>query len=302
MPHKFFSMKSSFDKFNSPSAEFSNRQLRSSIWYANHRAQLRRIFYGASITIVAILAVYGLVGWGYYFAVNYNADRRLLGLSAAQFADYEAKHSVTGAVPFTVGPLAVYSQATGKYDFVVLIKNPNPRHAVSITYSFSYAGGQTASQTTTVLPLNSKPLTVFGQSMGEFPASAHFNVEQVNWQYLDSHEYPDLAEFISSRQQFLVEKLTFRRRDPAAGIFADSIMFSLINDSVYGYVAPRFLAVMLNGDSVVGVFPISFANLPAHAVENVDLRSFGDITGVSEVQLYPDIAVLDPAAFLPPAR
>jgi len=281
----------------------SNTGLRRAEWFVRHRELLRHILIGV-LSVWCVFSVgFSLWQWGDYFVFGYAEDRGMILDQVRGAPNYQATRMRQAPVELQVFRPEVFGAADGKHDFVVDVVNPNERWVAELTYTYTYSGGETESEQTTVMPGSRRPVVVFGHEARSVPRQVQFVLSDVSWTRISAHDITDPLAYVSERLVFHTEDFTFtpaRGEDTAA---AHSVAFDVYNDSAYNYWSPTFYVELLSGftgEQRAGVLFLSMNEFRAGDVQEIDVRSFAKELNVAAVRLHPVIDVFDESEFMEP--
>lgn len=280
------------------SGEFSNRSLTSAEWYLKHKIKIHKILLIALVVGNILLWGYSIYGWGRYFFFDYtNADRTLVGLSAAPLTfPHLAPNNVQ------LQNAQAFQNSSDTYDFVVEVNNPNKNWKAKVTYNFSYTGGASESISAEVFPGSKELIAQFGISSPSFPINIQAHVQNIEWERVDSHIIPDPVQFRETRLKFSHENVVFEPANESEGIVSHSISFDIVNDSVYGYWAPAFDVIFLNNQSPIGIQRIQTEAMRPADKKHIELKSFASQLRVTDVQIVPRIDIFDQTEYIAPGE
>jgi len=286
-------------RYKDPLGGMSGKDLKRAEWLIMHRQLLRRIVIGFLTTLSAITLSFSLWQWGDYFIFGLTDDAIMYREQVANFPNYAALHSVTGATELGYGELSVYKSGADQYDFAVNVTNPNKAWLATVIYHAKYGGAESQRFINFILPGETRPLAILGEKISSYPASAELVIDETRWQRINPHEIPDPAPFMAERRQFEFDNFHFDRGDGTLGT-VPSVQFDLTNFSSYSYWQAEFYVELLNGHQVAGVAYVTVSQFRAGEKRAVRFGLFGDSINVSDIAVYPVINVFDPGVYMPP--
>ncbi|OGH68523.1 MAG: hypothetical protein A3J66_00385 [Candidatus Magasanikbacteria bacterium RIFCSPHIGHO2_02_FULL_47_14] len=289
-----FSKKSpnNFTRYTDPTGELPTGELKAGFWYIRHKLLLGRIGVGFLVAWCVLTVGYSLFGWGKYLFFDYAKDQRMLQRQVIEIPDYTVVQPLYQAQPLSLGSTDVFQGAPDRYDFFTPVTNPNERFLASVTFSYTYSGGQTATATAVLMPQVPQALVVFGEEADQYPGAARLTIHEIDWQRISPHVIPDVNAFQAERDIFIVENVTVRD----AGVDevpVPQVEFDLTNDSVYPYWEPRFVAELLQGGRVIGIQFLSVQQLRGKETRHIKFHTQSSIRGVSDVRLLPLFSIFD---------
>lgn len=286
-------------RYSDPTGEFSNRQIKLAEWYLKHKLLLQKIGKNFLIVWCAATVGYSLSYWVYYLSYGYFQDQNTLNRQTVEFQNYQSMQSSYGAQALQVGNIEVYNSVSDLYDFVARVTNPNERWLATLTYKFSYAGGESETKTTVLWPGASRPVVAFGVSAGAYPGYPNLVMEKVEWKRLNPHSTLNVKDFVATRSQFTTENFAFTSASRSAGILNHIIQFDLFNDSAYSFWDPEFYVELKDGGQTVGVIYLALDKFKAGEQRKIDLRSWVDNLQVSDIVIWPVFDIFDKGEYMP---
>lgn len=290
-----------YEKYDDPSGDFTGQELKYSFWYVRHRLLIHRIVIIFLIVLSAGTGLYSLFQLGTYVLFGLGQSSAV-DQSLTSFENYTLSQPRFAPQPLQVVATNVFSGGVGKYDLVADVVNPNPRFRVSFEYYFSYNDAKTVLQTTTLLPGEHRPVASLGL-MGEvYPTNATLVIQNIAWQRLSNHDYLDPTAWQNERLNFLVSNFEFAPQLDGSSANAETIRFTLTNQSAYSYKVAKFYVGLYLDQNLVGVLPLTIDAFKSSASKQIDLRSFGANFEVNDVKVFPLINVYDDSVYLPPEK
>lgn len=282
--------------------QLSSRKLKFGVWYLRHKILLGNIGLGILIAFCVLTVGFSLWKWGEYFFIGYWEDSRILGLEQiALFQNYEQLHPIFQAQDLRVTENRLFNTSGSRYDLFSVVENPNERWLAAIKYHFAFAGGETESRETILLPGSKRPVAYFGLESESFPSNMRLVIENVEWAAQDSHKIPDVVEYISARSLFLVDNLEFNSAG-ADSIAVPTVSFDLLNQTAFSYWEPVFYVELINANRVVGYIYLSFDKILSFETKPVDLRYFNEKAEFNNIRLIPIINYFDESVYIDPGQ
>lgn len=290
---------SKLSKYQDPTGEFDNTQLKQAAWFAAHRLQLRKALIVFLSVWCGLTVGISLILWMKYFAYDVWQDNDRLAAQTAEFQNFTLTQSQYRARPLDIGGTRVYQSNTNKYDFVTPVSNPNERFLVRVNYHFEFGGTSTTAQTMVLLPGQRVPATALGVNTERgFPSQVRFVIDDRIWKRVSAHAIPEIEEFMSERRNFVVSDIAYEPDNEAEGRFANQVSFIITNESVYNYWDVPLYIELLRGSETVGILFTSLAQFRAGEIREVDLRYVGDLPFVDSLRVSPVLNIFDPNAYM----
>lgn len=286
-------------RYQDPTGEFGNSELKKAFWFAKYRIQLRKAFIGCLIFWCVVTVGTSLVLWGKYFAYDLWRDNANLASQSQEFVNFAAIQEQYRARPIQFGQSLIFQSNTNRYDFVTPVNNPNERFIARVFYHYEYAGGKTPQQTLLLLPLIQTPMVVLGhETQSGFPSRATLVVDEIRWKRVNAHAIPDIQEYMTSRLLFPVSDVGFEPQNTAEGLLSSQVSFTISNDSVYHYWDVPLHVELLRSGQLVGVLSTSLTQFRAGDVRRIELFTTATLPFVDDVRVSPIINIFDPASYI----
>lgn len=297
--------KTNLERYQDPTGELSTRQLGVSQWFVKNKILLEKIGIGILIAWCVVTVGFSLWKWGDYLIFGYVEDKEMFARQVKETPNYAAIQPLYSARDLQISRPEVFSSGIGKYDFVVDVTNPNERWVAILTYKFTFAGGETETGQTILLPDSKRPVVIFGHEKDSFPTGANFVIEDIAWKQINAHAMPDIEDYIDQRLIFSAENFSFTSARGGQTLSAHHIAFDLKNETVYSYWSPQFYVELLGGldaSNRLGIIPITLSEFRAGDVETIELSSLAEGINVVEVGIYPVINIFDQEEFMEPGE
>ncbi len=288
---------SKLSQYTDPTGELSNKDLAFSGWFVRNKIFLRKITIGVLIGWIVIGGLYSIVMLGSYLFSGFWVDRENRLETVQGFENYTQIQQNYAAEKLLIDSVKIF-QTGEMYDFVAMAQNPNPDFVARLRYKYVFEGGETPSKVVTVLPEKKFPLTLYGFESQIYPAGARLVIEDTRWRRIDPHVISNVESYIGSRLNFLVENI-FIEKNGIGGPVPSRITFDIKNDTAYSYYEARFALVLLSGNSIEGVIPVSIKDFRSAQTFPVDIRPVFDIVGIDDIELIPVMDIFDQTEFLP---
>lgn len=292
--------KEKFARYEDPTGEFDNRELRQAEWFQRHKVQLQKIGVGVLVAFCIVTVAYSLWGWGSYLIFGYWADRDNADAQAEQAINFAAIHAQTGAADLNILTTDIFQTVEKGYDLVAIVENPNKRHLAYVTYKFSFSDGETTEFQTVLLPGDKRPVGVFGYEIPTYPTDVRLEVVATRWRRINPHVVADPQAYMADRLQFPVTDVSFRGRTDDLPV--PQLTFTLTNNTAYSYWQPVFYVALQNSGLTVGYVPLTVDQFRSKEVRPIDIRLLSPRLSVTDVTLFPAINVFDLQAFMEPAQ
>jgi hypothetical protein len=292
------------DKFNDQLRNYrdveglSTRRLDFGLWYIRNRKK----FFIALVIILALTAA-GTIGYSLWQFSSY----LIFGIpqDKQNYLDLTSSTSlITNKV--NLGSNISYSEARvlaghdGKYDVVAAVTNANARLSVALSYAFEVNGQKIGATQDFVLPGDTKYLMALSQDIPG-GSTANLIIEQTNFIRLDRHKIADWEQYRSERLNFVIENAKFTpsfESGLSEKISLGQLDFKVTNNSAYGYKVVPLAILLKSQGSIVAVNRYIINNFRSGEEKTVQLSWPGRLPNVNEVEILPDINIVDDNVYL----
>jgi hypothetical protein len=291
--------KINIEKYIDPTGEFGSKQYKQSLWFVQNKLLLYRLLVSFLIIFSIITVGYSL--WKglelliYELTIKSSMEQQL-----AHATNYGALNAAYTPSPIDILSTQIYTGGTDKIDIVSEVTNINERYVARFDYYYDFNGVKTASQSAVLLPTENRPLGALGLDSAEFSGSANLILTNVRFTRVDNHAIPDLPAWMEERLNFGVDNFVYTPAD--SNLSANSVKFTLTDNSPYGYRAPNFYLELYQNGGLIGLMKFDTTDLQSQESREIDLRNFVPNLSVSEVKLYPLIDLFDDSVYLAPKR
>ena len=201
------------------------------------------------------------------------------------------------ALPITIEGTTAYESATGRFDAVALLQNPNKDWYVSFDYQFDTSNGFTPLMKGFLLPSEEKPVGAFN-IIGAFGSSEpSFKLSNIKWRRISKHDISNVSSWLSARNQFSASQVKVTSAYDI-GLAEGRLSFELINKNYYDYREPDFLIALWNGSTLTRVYKIHLSHFLAQETRNVEVAIPSNVPGSASIKVYPQIDFFDSAVYL----
>ncbi len=290
-----------FKKYVDPTGELNSSDLGYGMWYVGHRLLIYRLILITLISISVVLWGYSLVRWGIFF-LDWNKDT-LVAKQLATAPNYTLFGKRFAPTQLQVLSTSLLPGGVDKYDAVADVANTDENFMAEIEYYFIIGGTATSKRTTVLLPGENRPVAELGLGGIDSAMDVTFKISNIWWQRIDAHEVPRPLEWQTDRLDFTVASTTYSpSQNFGEGLKVNTIAFELTNNSAYGYIQPNFYVGLYEGESLVGVMPLTLPQFASLQTVPVDLRNFVGGLNVSTIKVFPLINLYDHSVYLAPTR
>jgi hypothetical protein len=254
------------------------------------------------------LGFFGVLFWGFffsafgaYFVLGMKQDAITIGRITQNTFPGHKYFVEVGPRDLAIGGVKIFEPLSGRYDFSVEIKNPNPRHWVEIVYTISSGDRVIESNKAIILPGVNKHILVLGKELDWRPGEVVFKLTAVNWHRVDAHKYGNWDDFRRSHLDGITisEANIVQAGENALSekISLNSISFKIKNNTSFNYLDANFAILLSSGNRLVNVNRYIFDNFYSGVERSADIIFSGSLSGVDKIEIIPDINILDDSVF-----
>lgn len=279
-------------------AGVSTRRLEAGLWYVRHR----KLFFILIIIILAATAA-GTLGYSLYkFGAYYLVERQ------QQHQNYLELTSGTSLVTnksnaggnLTYSDVRVLPGSDGEADIIAAVTNTNARSIISFTYYFDVNGEKLGAGNDFVFPGDTKYLMAFRQKAAANSA-ANLVIENLSFRRLDLHVVGNWEQYQAERLNFLIENAVFtpgQESGLSEKITLGELSFQITNQSGYGYKTANLAILLKSGGGIAAVNRYRLDNFRSGETRSVRLSWPGRLPHIDQVDIVPDIDILDENNYL----
>ncbi len=280
--------------------EFSSFYKRS-VWWVEHRAQLKKIGLIVWGVIDALLLLFSVWVFTDSFLISYWAENRAVAIMAVVGqSDLHAFTRAHAAKDVSLGSVDTFALSDDRYDFYVPITNPNPNFYAEFSYVFTTADGETDEQQGFLLPGDeNKPLLALAYHSTTRPTNVNVDFRNFRWHRVDQHLIPDYTAWAQERFAFDITNVNFTSDIQFDSQKIGRVTFTVSNPRPYSFWEPAFYLVLERGTSVVGVTRTTLDRFETGDTRDVSVDWFGALPAVTKVEVIPEVNLFDLSVFMP---
>ena len=272
----------------------SEKDLKTGYWYVTHRVLLRQLFILLLVAVAGGLIFYGGMGLVKYYVVD-RAERATIETDMTKSKlNEKLLAEINTPLQLQVIGTTVLKTGDNSYDLVTEISNPNQQWlARAFDYSFVLADDEkTNVKTDFILPEQNKFVLYLNYQSDKSITDANILIENIQWE--------KVANYATAAEKFLQFEFANAMSlasSEAGDVALAGFRFDIINRSAYNFWEPRFTVMLLKQESLVGVFSVTLDKINAGEKVSVSRNVFQDVPRNVEIQVFPDVNILDSSAF-----
>ncbi|WKZ29025.1 MAG: hypothetical protein QY323_05890 [Patescibacteria group bacterium] len=274
----------------------TDKELRWSQWWVDHKEQVKKTGLGIFIAFDAILIGAGFWGFIDWLAIGgIKEEQAIRQMTSPEYGRFNSLR----LEEIQIGAPIVLSGGSGKIDILAPVENRNATFWADIEYRFLVGGAEQPLRKTFILPGQAKYLSELGASSSS-GASVELKIESRTWRRVDLQGASSAADFAAPRLDIRAENPVYLPSDPLATVPSSSATFTLVNGTAYGYYEIDLLVLLYRGDAIVGVNKVQVDTLAAGERKPMQLFWYQLLPQVTKVQVVPEINIFDPYVYRSP--
>jgi hypothetical protein len=273
-------------------AGVSTKELNTGLWYVKKTKTMFLVVVWTLVVVAGVLWSYVLYYFGYYLFVGLKQDRQ----TYAELSEPVDVVRVDFKANLKIGAAQALAWGDDHYDLVGELENRNTNSWGYFSYYFLIDGQRYGNSNGFILPNEKKFLTAFNQNITAAPVNVSLVVENFGWFRINLHQIPDWEAYKKERSNFAVrDKLFSSAADSGLteNVELNRLTFTLTNQTSYNFRQAPFLILMYSQDEIVGVNRYIVTDFAPRQDKVVNLTIVGDLPKVTNVEVVPDINILD---------
>lgn len=242
---------------------------------------------------------YSLYSFGHYLIVGRAEDQQVYqDLSATPLPAPNKSFDAQLSYPAP----RILLNAGSRGDVVVPVTNPNPRSAAYFNYHFLVNGAAIGGRSDFILPGETKYLLALGQEIPAGSTDAQLVIENYSLKRVDAHAVPDWAAYRAQRMDFRISDARFvpgTSSGLSEKLSVGEMSFTIANASAYGYRNLRLIILLKSNGEVVAANDYVLENFRSGETRSPRLSWTGNVPPVNQVEVIPDLDILDSGIYLP---
>ncbi len=276
------------------------RAYRQNVTVVTARPKLIEAFFLAWTGALGIMVLFFLATVGWYGVQGIFQDSAYKTSILINSSNTHAQLANRAPVNIVMGSVqSVATGSEGEYDLFVQIENPNARHAVEFTYSFSHGEGETEERTGFLNPKETAYMLASRATKGK-PKSPMLNVKEEKWIVIPEKEVANVDEWSKERGEFSVANIVFARDIAYTESLVSRSTFTITNHTPFSYWEPTFTVRIFRGSVLLGIAEVTAAKFKAGESRNIDMRWFGELPQTATVVVTPRIPYYAERAYMNP--
>jgi hypothetical protein len=193
----------------------------------------------------------------------------------------------------------------GSYDLYINVRNPNAKHWGTFSYCFTAGEENLKCNEDFILPNEKKNVMALGLKSTVRPSNVKFSLNKTDWKKINPHEITDWTKYKNDRLQIEIKNVSFK---PAATselsekISLNSLIFTANNASAYGFWELPLSIVLYRSNKIVGVNKFLLKEFSSYDVREINITWPGDLNGVNDIDITPDVNIMNENNYLDPGR
>ena len=297
-PKKVKKQKPLLKRYQDPTGEFSNRELKAGMWYLKHKLLLRHLGYGFLGLFAGVTMIIGIVGWGRHIFVSSPQMDQVLNRLIHPLINYDLVRTLLSPRDLSIKNVDGFSGTLGGFDFIATVENNNKDWIAHVDYVFSYGGQESEVFSETILPAKKGYLHALGEQAPGLSSNTRVNIKDIQWERVDPHAISDPQSYLNARHIFALEDVSFLNKNETRSL-THEISFTVRNDSAYSYWQVPFLALFESNGRTVGVAKFVLDSFSSGDEELISINSLSDTLRVDRINLIPMVNPFDSSVYMP---
>lgn len=274
----------------------SDDELKASYWYVTHRILLRKIGIGTLMVISLGLLLYGVISLINFYSGGEKQIDQLTSQVSQERLNVELLAEANKPKNLSVGETQVLRGKTGFVDLVVEIANPNQQWTVqSLDFYFLIGEEKTEIKQAFILPGELKYLVFFNYPSNSTAINAQLVIENIKWEKIS-----DFQPMKDQMLNFSYENASVLSSS-ASGLSAEStistVSFDVLNKTSFSFRNPHFIILLSRGNQLIAVADTYVDGLATGERRTEKINLFQNLPSSTQLQVVPDINILDPDTF-----
>ena len=271
------------------------------LWLVKNRKNLLFLLYGVLALIGLAFWVYFLYIFGFYVSVGMKEDQ---ALAREIIQDTLVGHDfVLSRAPqeLQLKSVQVIRGNDNKYDFVVQVKNVNPRHWAEIYYYFRIGDENLDITKGYIMPSESKYFLALGEEFDKNISSANFVIEDINWHRLNAHTIPDWAQHKIDHLNIEISDIKFtpaKSSSLSEKLSLNDLKFNTTNNTPYNYWEIYFVVLLRDRDKIVGVNRYILAEFLSDQEREINVTWPGRLGRVGDIEIIPEVNIFEREVYI----
>ncbi len=285
-----------------PTRPFSGQALEWSLWYVNHKIFLRRVFIVILIFFNSVLFIFSLWRITKFFILEPDFFAQISRSILSPQVDFVSYFSKIAPKPILIFDVVTLSKSGDTFDLLARVKNPNPTwYAKSLEYQFEINGEGLEIQKTYLLPEEERYLIQFRVPENFSLRDVRLRVKKVEWKRLAFYKIWDYSSYAKLRKHFRIDEVEYvssRELGALGETPVSRIRFRVKNESTYNFWNVGFVILLHANQKILGANHIASGIFLSDETKNFDESWFGKLPLGITVEIYPEVDILDPNAFM----
>jgi hypothetical protein len=281
------------EKYEDPEG-LTIKKMELGLWLVEHRRQLLRVPVILLVLISVVTWIYAIYGFGRYLIRGMKEDRQLAYELVQSYLPGHDFFLSRSARALQYQAVQTIKAEEGKYDFVVMISNPNNNYWVEFNYFFQIGDFKFGQADSFILPGETKYLTALGREFNQQPTGAKFYINNIHWARINLHKYPDWQKYRNEHLDIAINDVKFT---PAKATILteklnlNDLHFKVTNNTAYNYWEVYFHILLFRQNKIIGFNKYTINNFMSGQEYEVDVTWLGIFGPVDDTIIIPEINI-----------
>ncbi len=281
-------------------ATVSSTRLDIGLWFLRNRKKLTIIWIGILVAISLGTWGYSLYGFGHYMLVEKAQHQQML-------ADLTSSQNMVRSPRYSENLLSIFETKilpvqNSKADLFATVVNNHDKFLVFFNYHFEISGQVVSSGSDFVLPGATKYIMALQQPIPAGQLSANFVIDSLSGDRVNPHRIADWAAFQKEHLNIKIDKAVFTPGQDSGlseKINVGQVDFKITNSGAFGYKDLRLIIVLKSNQTIVSINQHIIKDFRSGESKEVSLSWPGVNGFVNQIEIIPDVNVLDDSVYLP---
>lgn len=276
--------------------EISNVELEFGIWYTSHKIFLKKIFLFIFIAFNILLYSYNIYTSFQLFVAQRDRNSNLLLNMLYNSPGVNSVKQKLKPADIQINGITILHNENNTVNIVAEVFNPNNiYYANRIMYRFSDSQKIFSEGETYLWPQERRYIIIYNIPAIHSSQGVNVQLYRVIWKRMN--------DYIAKQQERMNFPIQMAGFTPSQVVFGDtfipgSIKFTIENQTIFNYWDVELSIVLYNGTSIVGSAYTQLHTLKSLEKISLDIKILTDASAVTNVEIFPEINILDDAVYL----
>jgi hypothetical protein len=276
----------------------STKQLNVGLWYKQQTKLFFLVIVWALVVVASVLWSYSLYFLGDYLFVGLKQERENLSVLSESINvvhyDFDSGLAIGRAQALPLG--------NNHYDLIGTLANKNAQVRGLFNYYFLVDGRKFGGGSAFVFPQEERLVISINTQIDFTPTTVELVLDNFNWQRINLHDIPDWPAFKTSHLDFAIRDKVFTSAGESGlsdNLDINQLSFNLVNQTPFNYRQAPFVVILSSQGQIASVNRYVVLDFKPKQQEEVTLNIIGKLPPIDNIEVIPDIDILDKENFGP---